>query len=204
MTILTPSSDLSNDILIEMSDETRADSIYYNQLSYFSSKLSAGGAIETCKAVMNGTVKNAIAVIRPPGHHAEVTKPMGFCMFNNVCIASRICQETFGESCRKILILDWDVHHGNGCQKAFYDDPNILYISIHVHMNGMFYPSGDDGAADKVGEGPGEGKYDRRSNPWFSLTADTSQEHQYPLDAQGTRRWRLYVRLSADSHASGP
>jgi histone deacetylase 6 len=158
MPLLTLSPDLSNDILIEMSDETRADSIYYNQLSYFSSKLSAGGAIETCKAVMNGTVKNAIAVIRPPGHHAEVTKPMGFCMFNNVCIASRVCQETFGESCRKILIVDWDVHHGNGCQKAFYNDPNILYISIHVHMNGVFYPSGDDGAADKVGEGPGEGK----------------------------------------------
>ena len=159
MTLLTRFSDLSNDILIEMSDETRADSIYYNQLSYFSSKLSAGGAIETCKAVMNGTVKNAIAVIRPPGHHAEVTKPMGFCMFNNVCIASRVCQEDFGASCRKILIVDWDVHHGNGCQKAFYDDPNILYISIHVHMNGNFYPSGDDGAVDKVGEGAGEGMH---------------------------------------------
>lgn len=155
--LLTPIPDLSNDILIEMSDETRADSIYYNQLSYFSSKLSAGGAIETCKAVMNGTVKNAIAVIRPPGHHAEVEKPMGFCMFNNVCIASRICQDDFGEKCRKILIVDWDVHHGNGCQNAFYEDPNILYISVHVHMDGMFYPSGPDGAADKVGEGPGVG-----------------------------------------------
>jgi histone deacetylase 6 len=157
--LLTQRPDLSNEILIEMSDETRADSIYYNQLSYFSSKLSAGGAIETCKAVMNGTVKNAIAVIRPPGHHAEVAKPMGFCMFNNVCIASRICQESFGERCRKILIVDWDVHHGNGCQNAFYDDPNILYISVHVHMDGMFYPSGPDGAADKVGRGPGEGMY---------------------------------------------
>ena len=118
------------------------DSIYFNKLSFFSGLLSAGGAIETCKAVMEGKVKNAIAVIRPPGHHAEVDKPMGFCLFNNTCVASRACQDAFGMRCRKVLILDWvslydsdsrnadcsdqDVHHGNGCQNAFYNDPNIL------------------------------------------------------------------------------
>jgi histone deacetylase 6 len=85
------------------------DSIYFNRLSYFSSKLSAGGAIETCRAVVKREVKNAIAVIRPPGHHAEVSKTMGFCLFNNVCIASRVCQKDFGPECRKILILDWYV-----------------------------------------------------------------------------------------------
>jgi histone deacetylase 6 len=85
------------------------DSIYFNRLSYFSSKLSAGGAIETCRAVVKRKVKNAIAVIRPPGHHAEVSKTMGFCLFNNVCIASRVCQKDFGPECRKILILDWYV-----------------------------------------------------------------------------------------------
>ncbi|RMD43762.1 hypothetical protein DV735_g1335, partial [Chaetothyriales sp. CBS 134920] len=116
---------LSDEELIDLSEDIAMDSIYFNSLSYFSSKLSAGGAIETCRAVVNRTVKNAIAVIRPPGHHAEVQSTMGF----------------------------W-----NGCQKAFYDDPNILYISLHLHMDGRFYPSGPEGGMDRVGIGPGVGK----------------------------------------------
>ncbi len=83
------------------------DSIYYNKLTWLSAVLSAGGAIETCRAVAARLVKNAIAVIRPPGHHAEADRAMGFCLFNNVCIAARVCQEDFGEKCRKILIVDW-------------------------------------------------------------------------------------------------
>lgn len=148
---------MSNDQLIDLSESALMDSIYFNKLSYYAGKLSAGGAIETCKAVMERRVKNAIAVIRPPGHHAEVSSTMGFCLFNNTCVASKVCQGLFGEACRKILILDWDVHHGNGCQKAFYNDPNILYISIHVHLNGSFYPSGPEGGVDRVGAGPGLG-----------------------------------------------
>lgn len=113
------------------------DSIYFNKLTFASSILSVGGAIETCKAVVARDVKNAIAVIRPPGHHAEVNKTMGFCLFNNVCVAARICQREFGEICRKILIVDWyvsqnllswsdtnqvrDVHHGNSaCSESFH------------------------------------------------------------------------------------
>jgi histone deacetylase 6 len=98
---------MSDEVLIDLSEANHMDSIYFNSLSYFSGKLSAGGAIETCKAVVNRTVKNAIAVIRPPGHHAEVSQTMGFCLFNNVCIASRVCQNLYQEQCRKILILDW-------------------------------------------------------------------------------------------------
>lgn len=147
---------MSNDELIDLSENPSMDSIYFNKLSYYSGKLSAGGAIETCKAVLDGRVKNAIAVIRPPGHHAEVNQTMGFCLFNNTCVASRVCQNMF-EGCRKILILDWDVHHGNGCQKAFYTDPNILYISLHVHQGGKFYPAGPEGGMDRCGAGPGEG-----------------------------------------------
>lgn len=147
---------MTNDELIDLAEDPEQDSIYYNKLSFYSGKLSAGGAIETCKAVMQGRVKNAIAVIRPPGHHAEVHRPMGFCLFNNTCIASRVCQNEI-ENCRKVLILDWDVHHGNGCQKAFYDDPNILYISLHVHENGRFYPPGPEGGMDRCGTGRGEG-----------------------------------------------
>lgn len=98
---------MSDDKLIDLSEDPEMDSIYFNALSFFSSKLSAGGAIETCRAVVTRKVKNAIAVIRPPGHHAEVNRTMGFCLFNNVSIASKVCQNDFGEGCRKILIVDW-------------------------------------------------------------------------------------------------
>jgi histone deacetylase 6 len=99
--------ELDDEALIDLSEDIHMDSIYFNSLSYFSAKLSAGAAIDTCRAVVERKVKNAIAVIRPPGHHAEVQSTMGFCLFNNVCIASRVCQEDFGSRCRKILILDW-------------------------------------------------------------------------------------------------
>ncbi|KAF7713980.1 Histone deacetylase class 2 [Penicillium ucsense] len=149
-------SDMSDDDLVFL-EKTR-DSIYFNRLTFASALLSTGGAIETCLAVARRHVKNAIAVIRPPGHHAEHDDAMGFCLFNNVPVAARVCQRTLGDECRKIMILDWDVHHGNGVQKAFYNDPNVLYISIHVYQNGKFYPGGSEGDLDHCGEGAGLGK----------------------------------------------
>ncbi|KAF1833144.1 hypothetical protein BDW02DRAFT_589899 [Decorospora gaudefroyi] len=137
---------------------SKLDSIYFNHSTYECAKLAAGGAIEACKAVVEGAVRNAIAIIRPPGHHAESTQPSGFCIFNNVPIAARVCQHAYPETCRKVLILDWDVHHGNGIQHAFYDDPNVLYISLHVYKDGNFYPNLPDGNLNYCGEGPGEGK----------------------------------------------
>jgi histone deacetylase 6 len=140
------------------------DSLYVGSMTAEAALISAGGAIETCKAVTSGEVKNAFAIIRPPGHHAEHNQAMGFCLFNNVPIAARVCQQEYPDLCRKILILDWDVHHGNGIQNMFYDDPNILYISIHVYQNGEFYPgrpddaSIPDGNIDKCGSGPGLGR----------------------------------------------
>ncbi|PZC92245.1 AcuC, Deacetylase, histone deacetylase and acetoin utilization protein [Pyrenophora tritici-repentis] len=134
------------------------DSIYFNHSTFECAKLAAGGAIEACKAVVQGHVRNAIAIIRPPGHHAETDSPSGFCIFNNVPIATRVCQKAYPETCRKVLILDWDVHHGNGIQHAFYDDPNVLYISLHVFKGGNFYPNLPDGDLNYCGEGPGEGK----------------------------------------------
>lgn len=138
--------------------EKMYDSIYFNKLTYVTALLSAGGAIDTSLAVVNGTVKNAFAVIRPPGHHAECDKPMGFCIFDNVSVAAKVCQQKYPETCRKILIVDWDVHHGNGIQEAFESDPNVLYISLHVHENGNFYPTGPAGDHFHCGLGAGLGK----------------------------------------------
>ncbi|KAI0205778.1 histone deacetylase [Astrocystis sublimbata] len=140
------------------------DSLYVGGMTFQAALLSAGGCIETCKNVASGRVKNAFAVIRPPGHHAEYDQSMGFCIFNNVPIAAKVCQREYPELCRKILILDWDVHHGNGVQNMFYEDPNVLYMSLHVYENGEFYPGQPanpmipDGSPDNVGSGPGKGK----------------------------------------------
>ncbi|TGZ77787.1 hypothetical protein EX30DRAFT_310914 [Ascodesmis nigricans] len=128
------------------------DSVYFNALSFFCSRLSCGGAIETCKAVMSGQVKNAIAVIRPPGHHAEPDQAMGFCLFNNVCVATKVLQRDF-PSCKKVMILDWCGSLGNGTQTAFYDDPSVLYMSIHRYQGGNFYPVGPAGNLDYCGTG---------------------------------------------------
>lgn len=98
-------TELSDDDLVLL--ESNRDSIYFNKLTFASSLLSAGGAIETCLAVATRKVKNAIAVVRPPGHHAEHDMAMGFCLFNNVSVAARVCQKQLGAKCRKIMILDW-------------------------------------------------------------------------------------------------
>lgn len=139
-------------------------SLYVGAMSFEAALLSAGGCVETCKHVANGRVKNAFAIIRPPGHHAEIDQAMGFCLFNNVPIGARVCQNEYPDTCRKVFILDWDVHHGNGVQNMFYEDPNVLYISLHVYENGNFYPGKPlnsripDGDIDKVGDGDGQGK----------------------------------------------
>ncbi|KAF2716814.1 histone deacetylase [Polychaeton citri CBS 116435] len=141
------------------------DSIYMSPSTPYCAALSAGGAIEACRAVMLGQVKNVFAVIRPPGHHAEREDAKGFCFFDNVSIATKVCQREFGDQCRRVFILDWDVHHGNGIQQANYDDPNVLYISLHVHLKGRYYPElsykdgrGPYGDHVHCGEGAGLGK----------------------------------------------
>ncbi|XP_036713245.1 histone deacetylase 4 isoform X5 [Balaenoptera musculus] len=100
-----------------------------------------------------GGVGNGFAVVRPPGHHAEESTPMGFCYFNSVAVAAKLLQQRLSVS--KTLVVDWDVHHGNGTQQAFYSDPSVLYISLHRYDDGNFFPG--SGAPDEVGTGPGVG-----------------------------------------------
>lgn len=134
-----------------------SDSVYFNQESAYCARLACGGAIETCRAVVEGYVKNAIAVIRPPGHHAEPNLASGFCLFNNVSVAVRVTMQNHSKI-KKVLILDWDVHHGNGTQTAFLSDPNVLFISLHRYENANFYPGTTYGNLDQCGEGAGVGR----------------------------------------------
>ena len=101
-------------------------------------------------AVMEKVVKNAFCVVRPPGHHATKDKGMGFCIFNNVAIAARYAQKKYGID--RVLIVDWDVHHGNGTQDIFYDDASVFYFSTHQWP---FYPG--TGTAGETGTGEGKG-----------------------------------------------
>lgn len=146
---------MSREALLE--ETQKGDSIYVNNDSFFSAKLSCGGVIEACKAVVEGRVKNSLAVVRPPGHHAEPDAPAGFCLFSNVAVAAKNILKNYPESVRRIVIVDWDIHHGNGTQKAFYNDPRVLYISLHRYENGKFYPGTKYGNSSFVGEGAGEG-----------------------------------------------
>lgn len=99
--------------------------------SWDAALLAAGGAIEASRAVVEGEADNAFSAMRPPGHHAERNRVMGFCLFNNVAIAARWLRAEAGV--KKVGILDWDVHHGNGTQHITYNDDTIYYISIHEH-----------------------------------------------------------------------
>ncbi len=112
---------------------------------------SAGTLLEITDAVINGDAGNGFALIRPPGHHATASEPMGFCLFNNVAIAARHAQRVRG--LERIAIVDWDVHHGNGTESIFYDDPSVLFVSLHQDD---LYPSGRGKMEDR-GEGEGLG-----------------------------------------------
>ena len=114
-------------------------------------RLAVGGVLAAADAVMAGEVQNAFCVVRPPGHHARPAQGMGFCIFGNVAIAARHLQRRHG--LERILVVDWDVHHGNGTQEAFYEDPTVLYFSVHRY--GSFFPG--SGSAEERGSGPGEG-----------------------------------------------
>jgi len=116
--------------------------------SYEAAVIAAGGVLTAIDAVMEQKVTNAFCAVRPPGHHALENRAMGFCIFNNVAIGTRYIQEK--HNLPKILIVDWDVHHGNGTQAAFYDDPNVLYFSVHQYP---FYP----GSGSEAEQGSGKG-----------------------------------------------
>lgn len=114
-------------------------------------RLAIGGTLAAIDAVMTGEVRNAFGLLRPPGHHATATESLGFCVYNNIAIAARYAQMRYG--IERVAILDWDVHHGNGTQDIFYEDDNVLFISIHQDN---LFPV-DWGKVIDAGEGSGIG-----------------------------------------------
>lgn len=151
--ILRVHADRLYDFLASTRGESRGQidaDTYYGPSSFDIARLAAGGTVDLARHVMRGEIARGLAAVRPPGHHAEAQRSMGFCLFNNVAVAARTIQAEFGEP--RILILDWDVHHGNGTQHSFERDPSVLYVSTHQFP---FYPgTGDFGEA---GVGPGLG-----------------------------------------------
>jgi acetoin utilization deacetylase AcuC-like enzyme len=112
--------------------------------------LAAGAVVEAARLVWQGTLANAFCAVRPPGHHALSERAMGFCLYNNIAVAAEaIRNDTPGA---KVFILDWDVHHGNGTQAIFYENPEVLYASVHRYP---FYPG--TGSAEETGRGAGKG-----------------------------------------------
>ena len=123
---------------------------YCTEQSFMVARRASGAAVEAAEAVATGETAHAFALVRPPGHHATPGTPMGFCLFNNVAVAARALQRRHGVG--RIAILDIDVHHGNGTQDIFYDDPSVLYVSLHQWP---LYPG--TGRLGERGEGRGAG-----------------------------------------------
>uniref|UniRef100_A0A3Q2XFI4 Protein deacetylase HDAC6 n=1 Tax=Hippocampus comes TaxID=109280 RepID=A0A3Q2XFI4_HIPCM len=133
------------------------NSIYINNQSFKSALLAAGSCFNAVDHIMTGQVRSGVAIVRPPGHHAESGTACGFCFFNTAALAARYAQKTCRHAPVRVLILDWDVHHGNGTQHMFEDDNSVLYVSLHRYDNGNFFPSSEDAAPNRVGVAKGTG-----------------------------------------------
>lgn len=126
---------------------------YLTNASYDLATLAAGGCCRAVDEILSGNFQNGFAIVRPPGHHAERNRVSGFCLFNNVAIAAKQAQAVHG--LKRVLIVDIDVHHGNGTQDIFYTDPSVLFVSTHLYLPMFFYPG--TGAIYETGRDAGKG-----------------------------------------------
>jgi acetoin utilization deacetylase AcuC-like enzyme len=160
----------------------------------------AGAACRAIDAVMQGDAANAFVPVRPPGHHATPDRAMGFCLFNNVGVAARYAQQRYKEI-ERVAILDWDVHHGNGTQGIFYDDPSVFYFSMHQYP---WYPG--TGTRDETGHGRGRGY--TLNVPLRAMTPTTDQRRAFDA-AVGDMAGRfkpdlILISAGFDAHAGDP
>ncbi|NXC18598.1 HDA10 deacetylase, partial [Corythaeola cristata] len=131
------------------------DAFFFHPNTYRCARLAVGATLQLVDAVMSGKVCNGMALVRPPGHHSQRNAANGFCLFNNVAIAAEYAKLKYG--LQRILIVDWDVHHGQGTQYMFEDDPSVLYFSWHRYEHQEFWPSLKESDYDAVGLGKGKG-----------------------------------------------
>ena len=167
--------------------------------SYLTAKLAAGGLLALVDAVCSGRVDNGFALVRPPGHHAEGDRGMGFCLYNNVAIAARHAQAT--GLAERILIVDWDLHHGNGTQHTFEGEEDVLYFSAHQYP---FYPG--TGRAEEVGIGNAKGRTVNVPLPGGQGDQDYLRIFREVLEpvAQGFRPDLILVSTGFDIHHRDP
>lgn len=161
---------------------------------------AAGAPCQAIDLIMRGEVSNAFVPVRPPGHHATAERAMGFCLFNNVAVAARYAQNNFAEI-ERVAIIDWDVHHGNGTQGIFYDDPTVFFFSTHQYP---WYPG--TGARGETGVGRGVGS--TLNLPLPALTPPNEQKRMFDaaIDQIATKFKPDLIMISAgfDSHKGDP
>lgn len=158
---------------------------YFNEKSNKIARLSAGGVLEGLDHVMSGRWTNGFSIIRPPGHHSGGRNTInGFCIFNNVAIGAKYLQNKYGV--KKIAILDYDIHHGDGTQHIFNEDPNVLFISVHRYDHGSYYPAGDGANYLNCGQGAAVGtkvniplNYVDKKRKTYSFQAPGDNEYIY-------------------------
>jgi len=174
-----------------------ADTVH-SPRSVEAARLAAGAAIEAAERCWNGTSRCALSLARPPGHHATPDRAMGFCFFNSAAIAARHVQAL---GCKRVLIVDWDVHHGNGTQEIFWDDASVFYYSLH---QSPLYPG--TGSASETGVGDGDGATLNRPLPAGYPRAEYRRLFERDIDEIARRFAPEFAIISAgfDSHRDDP
>jgi acetoin utilization deacetylase AcuC-like enzyme len=162
---------------------------------------AAGTAVTAVDEVLKGTAKNALCLIRPPGHHATPTRSMGFCLFNNIALAADHARRM--HKLDRVLVVDWDVHHGNGTQDIFFESPDVWFYSIHRYGMG-FYPG--TGAEDETGRGKGAGHVHNAAVRVGVTRKDFRERFTKGLETMADASKPELVLLSAgfDAHAKDP
>ena len=180
-------------------DRLDADTVISMQ-SFDAALYAAGGAIAAVDAVMQGEAKNAFVAVRPPGHHATAENAMGFCLFNNVAVAAKYAQNNYKEI-ERVAVIDWDVHHGNGTQGIFYDDPSVYFFSMHQYP---WYP----GTGSRGENGFGRGLGATMNIPVKAETQAAEQTRMFEGALEDiSKKFRpdlIFISAGFDAHRSDP